>query len=61
MKIESNHDIINIKDDYTCKEIDKICPTLYSALKGALGSKIEETTADFAARTLCYGSLYKTR
>lgn len=41
-----------------CKEIDELCPVLSSALKGAAG--VEENDG-FAQRTLCYGSLFKSR
>ena len=51
--------LINFDDRRFCTEIDKLCPILSAALKGA--SAADNTVDKFGSRSLCYGALFKAR
>ena len=61
MKGTNVDDLLKFNDVDFCKEIDRLCPVLSAALKGALGSKIEEAPSSFAVQTLYYGALFRNR
>ena len=61
-----NDSLLKFSDINLCKTIDAACPVLSNALKGAMGSKDRrredgEPPANLAARTLCYGAIFKSR
>lgn len=61
MKEADSSSIKELNDLVLCEQIDTLCPVLSSALKGAQGSVHRDTNDAKICRTLCYGSVFKTR